>query len=125
MAVTLHLLMLIWTVLHCPGCHLLSRLCSLYSGELLVGLRTGVSVLDVVSCRVLRHRSCRYVVCCLYSLCSRELRYWVRNAFIMCLVLTWTVLCCGGGLLLSCLCAVCSWKLLLCVGADFCVRVAM
>ena len=125
MGVTLQLLVRVWTVLHCAGGHLLGGVCSLHSRELLVGLGTGVSVLHVVSCGFLRHRPCRYVVCCLYSLCSWELCEWVRNAVVMRLVLVWTVLDCAGGLLLSGLCAVRSWKLLLGVGADVSVLVAM
>jgi hypothetical protein len=126
-AVALHLLVRSWPVLHCSGGYHLCRLQGLCSRQLLIGDGTGVGVLYAVSCRVLRHSRCRNVVSCLYSLCSWELRDWVRNAFIMRLVLVWAVLRvrCAGSLLLSHLCAVCCWKLFLCVGADFSVLIGM
>jgi len=98
----------------------------LCSWELLLRLRTAVSLYLVLCPRILLNGSRGYVIKRLCFLCARDilLGFWAAFFVLLCMC-SWAVLHCTGGLLLSQLHGVCCWQLFVGTGTVIGVRLSV
>jgi hypothetical protein len=107
----------VWIVLNSPSCNIVSRLCIMCGGQLLVCVRAAISVLSLC-CRDVFDFSCSHIFGYLCFVCSGELLFCFGvSSQLHCSVCARALFIRAEGILVICLLLMCSRQLLLSVGA--------